>query len=165
MTALGRALKVALLTLSLIFFASPLMALEPVSFGPPQDLTIRSGGMVTHFQVQVASDHAQREYGLMNRTSLEPNAGMLFDFHRLTIVRMWMKDTLIPLDMVYIDDTGTVVSIEKEAQPGDLTPRGPEAPVLAVLELAGGTADHLNIQIGDKIEHPMFSNAKRPSKP
>lgn len=142
---------------------APASAADAVKFGPPEPLDIVAHGETLHFKVELARTQAQLEYGLMFRTSIAENAGMLFDFGKPDIVRMWMKDTLIGLDMLYMDASGTVVSIEKLVQPGDLTPRGPDRPVLGVLELKAGTADRLGIAVGDKVVHPVFGT--RPIAP
>lgn len=119
-------------------------------------------GVAHDVQVEVAWTPVQRAVGLMNRQSLDEGAGMLFDFGRPEPVKFWMKNTLIPLDMLFMDQTGRVVHIEADVQPHDLTPRGPDFPVLAVLELAGGMAEKLGITVGAQVSHDLFKRSPEP---
>ncbi|MFD2233295.1 DUF192 domain-containing protein [Phaeospirillum tilakii] len=108
---------------------------------------------------ELATSPAQLEQGLMFRTALAADGGMLFDFGAPRMVAMWMKNTLIPLDMLFIDATGTIRYIEENAPPHSLEPRGPALPVRAVMELAGGSARRLGLRPGDRVEHPIFAAA------
>lgn len=110
--------------------------------------------------VELALTPEQRMQGLMYRTSLQEGHGMLFDFGETLVVRMWMKNTLIPLDMVFFAPDGRVVGLVRQAQPGDLTPVGPAEPVRAVLELPGGQADKWGITVGDRLVQPTLTLAK-----
>lgn len=113
-------------------------------------------GKVHKFRVEIADNDQTRETGLMFRKSLKPNAGMLFDFKRSMNVSFWMKNTLIPLDMLFISKDGVIVNIKSEATPLSTTPIDSGAPVLAVLEIKGGRAGQLGIRIGDKVEERIF---------
>lgn len=106
--------------------------------------------------VEMAVTPEQLEQGLMFRRDLPAGTGMLFDFGSPRPVAMWMKNTLIPLDMLFMDAGGTVIYVEQYAVPGSLQPRGPSGAVLGVLELPAGTARHLGLKPGDRVEHPMF---------
>ncbi|MEH3116846.1 MAG: DUF192 domain-containing protein [Methylorubrum populi] len=108
------------------------------------------------FQVEVMRDDAQRARGLMYRRSMAADHGMLFDFERPMPVTMWMKNTYLPLDMVFIRSDGTVARIAADTEPlsTKVIPSG--EPVLAVLELNAGTAAKLGIRAGDRVEHGMF---------
>ncbi|GAB3454494.1 DUF192 domain-containing protein [Insolitispirillum peregrinum] len=110
--------------------------------------------------VELALTPEQRMQGLMYRTSLQEGRGMLFDFGETLVVRMWMKNTLIPLDMVFFAPDGRVVGLVRQAQPGDLTPVGPAGPVRAVLELPGGQVDKWGISVGDRLTQPSLTLAK-----
>ena len=99
------------------------------------------------FQVQVAQTEATRARGLMGRQHLRPTEGMLFLYPGGAHVQMWMKDTLIPLDMLFFK-RDVLVHIEPKVQPHDLTPRGPFEPVTAVLEVPAGTAAALGVRRG-----------------
>lgn len=112
------------------------------------------------FVVELADTAESRRRGLMYRTDLPDGTGMLFDFEKPRPVGMWMKNTLIPLDMLFIDSGGRVVHIEHEAEPHSLQVRGPRRPVLGVLEIAGGAADRLGIDLGDVVRHPMFERTR-----
>src|SRR5204863_508166 len=83
---------------------------------------------------------------LMFRQSLAPDAGMLFDYRTPSMGAMWMKNTLIPLDMLFVDQQGRIINIHERAVPGSLDPISATAPARAVIELNGGTAAHLGIK-------------------
>lgn len=104
------------------------------------------------FNIEVVDTEAGRERGLMGRKSLAPDAGMLFDFLAPQPVAFWMKDTLIPLDMVFIARGGVVKSIHADARPLDLTPIPSDGPVQFVLEIAGGRAAQIGLAPGDRMD-------------
>lgn len=112
------------------------------------------------FQIEEAVTEAQLFQGLMFRRTLERNTGMLFDFGTPRQVAMWMKNTLVPLDMLFIRADGHIAYIEEYAVPGTLQPRGPAEPVLGVLEVAAGTARRLGLKPGDIVQHPMFNRGR-----
>jgi len=116
-------------------------------------------GPVT-FVVEVAGDQASQEQGLMYRKHLAPGAGMLFDFHSPSMTSFWMKNTLIPLDMLFIQESGIISSIAANAKPMDETTIPSIVPVRAVLEINGGRAKLLGIQAGDVVHNAIFGNAK-----
>jgi len=111
-------------------------------------LTIASGKTVHHFTVEVAATPDEQERGLMFRRELAPNHGMIFPYKPPQEVGFWMKNTWIPLDIVFIRSDGTIVRIT-HAQPMDLTPLPSGEPISAVLEIAGGRAAQLGIKEGD----------------
>jgi uncharacterized membrane protein (UPF0127 family) len=119
-------------------------------------LTIVSAHGRHRFTVELAETPAQMQQGLMFRPSLAPDAGMLFDFKEPTVATMWMRNTLIPLDMLFIDANGTIVNIRARAVPESDAIISAAAPVRAVLELNGGTAERLGIAPGDRVLHPIF---------
>ena len=110
------------------------------------------------FQVEIAKDDASRERGLMDRRYLAPDRGMLFEFDREAPVSFWMKNTYIPLDMVFISRAGVVTHIVAKAEPLSerVIPSG--GPCAAVLELNGGTAAAMGLKVGDKVRHPFFKS-------
>ena len=126
---------------------------------PTSELAIVSANGPHRFKVEVAETPAQMEQGLMFRTSLAPDAGMLFVYPQPTVATMWMKNTLIPLDMLFVDPRGRIVNIQQRAVPQSLDVISAAAPVRAVIELNGGTAARLGIELGDKVLHPAFSDA------
>lgn len=108
------------------------------------------------FSVELADDPAERSRGLMNRESLSASAGMLFVYEEPQHAQFWMKNTLIPLDMIFIDATGVVTRIHENAIPLDLTAIDGGPDVTAVLEINGGMARTLGISVGSQVQHPSF---------
>ncbi|WP_457092342.1 DUF192 domain-containing protein [Microvirga sp. P5_D2] len=124
-------------------------ALEALSIFP-------QGGQRQSFQVEVARNDADRAQGLMYRRSMPANQGMLFDFGRVEPVSMWMQNTYLPLDMLFVRQDGTIARIAANTEPLSTRTIPSGEPVLAVLELNAGTAARLGIKPGDRIEHPLF---------
>lgn len=120
-------------------------------------LTITTSHGVFHFQVEVADTDASREHGLMFRRALAADRGMLFDFKRPLAVAFWMKNTLIPLDMLFIGSDGRVVSIAANAQPLSEAQIPSGGPVLGVLEIRGGRAAQIGAEPGDQVRAAMFA--------
>jgi len=136
-----------------------LVALAPALALDRTTVEIASKTGVHVFTVEIADTEQSRERGLMFRKELPPGRGMLFDFHREQQVGFWMKNTLIPLDMIFIDGRGRIVSIEQDAKPmsEDVIMSGGQ--VRAVLEVDGGTARRLGIAPGDRVYNPIFSGS------
>ncbi len=108
------------------------------------------------FSIELAVNGKQRAQGLMYRRDMPADHGMLFDYRRPQEIAMWMKNTFIPLDMVFLDATGTVKGTHERAVPQSLETIDSPGPVRAVLEVNGGTVKRLKIKPGDKVEHPLF---------
>jgi len=125
---------------------------------PTAPLTIVTASGPHKFTVELATTPPQMAQGLMFRQSLAPDAGMLFDFVAPSMATMWMKNTLIPLDMLFVDAKGQIVNIHERAVPGSLETIAAAAPVRAVIELNGGTAARLGIRPGDRVVYPIFGN-------
>lgn len=121
-------------------------------------LAIATGGREIKFDVELALNDTERARGLMFREKLGPYEGMLFDFYREAPVSFWMKNTLIPLDMLFIAADGTIRSIHANAVPHSTDSIPSQFPVRAVLEINGGSARLLGIKPGDKVLHPIFGN-------
>jgi len=120
-------------------------------------LTIHTADGKNHvLTIELARTEAEREYGLMHRPRMAADHGMLFDFGGDQPVYMWMKDTLIPLDMLFIDHTGRIAGIAARAVPLSAEVIASPGQVRAVLEVNGGTADRLGITVGDRVEYPLF---------
>ncbi|HWU62812.1 MAG TPA: DUF192 domain-containing protein [Ensifer sp.] len=119
---------------------------------PTSTLTITGHtGKGHEFKVEVAASAPTRAAGLMNRKSLAEGRGMIFIFPQPKQVMMWMKDTLIPLDMLFIDTSGKVFNIAENAKPMDETIIPSRGLAAYVLELAGGEAKRLHLAAGDKV--------------
>jgi uncharacterized protein len=142
---------------ALAFFA----CLAASAHAPAQDqalksLTINTATGPHAFQVEVVDTDATRERGLMDRRYMAADHGMLFEFDRNEPVSFWMKNTYIPLDMIFIAPTGVVTHVVANAEPLSerVIPSG--GPSIAVLELNGGTAAAIGLKAGDKVRYPFF---------
>jgi uncharacterized membrane protein (UPF0127 family) len=147
-----------LLALLLLVGASTTLAQSLQRF-PTGELAIETANGRHRFHVELATTPAQLEQGLMFRQSMAPDAGMLFDFRHPAPISMWMKNTFIPLDMLFIDAGGRIINIAERTVPHSLDPVSAAAPARAVLELNGGTAARLGIRPGDRVLFPIFGNA------
>jgi hypothetical protein len=112
------------------------------------------------FHVELALTPQQQAHGLMGRTQMAEDAGMLFVFPAEGERSFWMKNTLIPLDMLFIKKDGTIMRAHDAAKPNDLTSIKSNGPALAVLEINGGVAKKLGIMDGDSVRHPFFGNVR-----
>jgi uncharacterized protein len=124
----------------------------------PDRLDIRGDWGTAGFTVEIADDDAERARGLMFRESLGASQAMLFVYDRPGAYRFWMKNTLIPLDMVFVTPEGVVQYVHPMAVPGDLTSIGGGDGVLAVLEIRGGLAAAIGVGPGDQLRHPAFGD-------
>jgi uncharacterized protein len=113
-----------------------------------------TSGSVHKFKVEVAATEAEQERGLMFRKSLPADGGMIFPMNPPRIASFWMKNTVIPLDMIFIRADGTIANIAAETVPYSLEPVYANEPVVAVLEVAGGKAAKLGIAEDDKVSWP-----------
>jgi uncharacterized membrane protein (UPF0127 family) len=120
------------------------------------ELTIVGASGRHHFDVEMALTPEQMSQGLMYRRSMAADAGMLFDYVTPQPASFWMKNTLIPLDMIFIAADGKIVNIRERAVPQSLDPVPSKGPVRAVLEVNGGIAAKLGIKPGDQVLHPIF---------
>ncbi|MHA6262094.1 DUF192 domain-containing protein [Arenibacterium sp. CAU 1754] len=109
------------------------------------------------FSVEIADDVEERSRGLMFRRDMPRNAGMLFVYDAPQRANFWMKNTLIPLDMVFVDRSGVVTRVHHDAVPGDLTTIEGGQNVYAVLEINAGLARSYGIGVGSQLRHPVFS--------
>ena len=115
-------------------------------------LTITSGGTKHRFTVEVASTAEQQAMGLMYRNRLDPDRGMIFPFDTVRQASFWMKNTLIPLDLIFVRADGSIANIAANAVPLSLQPIISDGDVAAVLEVAGGRAAELGVRPGDRVE-------------
>jgi uncharacterized protein len=118
------------------------------------ELVIESGGQAHKFVIEMARTPEQQQQGLMFRNKMEPNAGMLFVYKSAQPIAMWMYQTNIPLDMLFIAADGRIVNIHERAVPHSTTTIESAGPCVAVLELNGGTAARLKLKAGDRVKHP-----------
>ncbi|MFH1978763.1 MAG: DUF192 domain-containing protein [Candidatus Aenigmatarchaeota archaeon] len=133
----------------LLLFYTPVLRGDTVVF-------MTDAGQVPVF-VEVADNPIKQQQGLMNRTELKKDSGMLFIFGDETMRHFWMKNTLIPLDMIFIDSDGEIVHIHKNVQPCKTTicdTYGSNKPAKYVVEVIGGYTDKKGIDIGDKVKIP-----------
>ncbi len=120
-------------------------------------LTIEAKTGVHQFSVELADTPEKKRIGLMFRESLARDAGMLFDFGPTPQpVSMWMKNTLISLDMAFIDANGVIVDIAANTPVRSTASIAPRQPVVAVLEVNAGVFDELGVTIGDQVDHKLF---------
>jgi uncharacterized membrane protein (UPF0127 family) len=142
---------------------SPAYALDAGEASALEQLTLvtdaRGAHPVDHvLQVEVMRDEAGRELGLMNRRYMPADRGMLFDFHTEQPVLMWMKNTYIPLDMIFISRAGVVTHIAENAEPLSEAIISSNGPVYAVLEVNGGLARKIGLKKGDVVRHAAFGH-------
>ncbi|MBX7200150.1 MAG: DUF192 domain-containing protein [Rhodospirillaceae bacterium] len=167
-------MKVYVLALGLALAAAPALSqalrpFEPLNPAKAQSLatspltidTLGPGGKTLKFTVELADTPKEQEIGLMHRNTMAEDHGMLFDFHEERRAAFWMRNTFIPLDLLFIRANGDIEAIKENAVPHSETPIGPRQPVQAVLELVGGTAQKMGIKPGDRVHHAVFKNAPR----
>ncbi|MEM1361494.1 MAG: DUF192 domain-containing protein [Pseudomonadota bacterium] len=111
---------------------------------------------MTKFTVEVADTDAERAQGLMHREHMPKSAGMLFIFERPQRAAFWMRNTPLPLDLIFIDKTGVITNIHENAIPFDETTIPSRGRVLAVLEVNAGTSETFGFAVGDQMQHPAF---------
>ena len=126
----------------------------------PGSLDLRWPGGQAHFTVEVAADQAAREKGLMFRDHMASSAGMIFVYQAPNHARFWMKNTLIPLDMIFADETGLVTVVHSDAVPQDLTPIDGGEGVMYVLEINGGLAKRIGIAAGAEMRFDLIDPSK-----
>lgn len=144
-----------------LIFAALLLCLAPVAVlagGCRTDTAYLKGDWgQARFSIELADDAQERARGLMFRDSMARSAGMLFVYPRPHSVAFWMRNTLIPLDILFMDASGTVVHIHENAIPGDETPIPGGPDVQYVLEINGGVARQLRLTPGSVLRHPAIA--------
>jgi hypothetical protein len=140
--------------------ATPLVAGEndallPLSAFPRERIAVETRSARRHtFEAWRADTPETRAQGLMFVKRLRPEQAMIFTYAPPQRVAMWMKNTLIPLDMLFVDERGCVVKVQERARPGALDTIAADEPVVLVVELAGGTAGALGLGVGDRVARP-----------
>lgn len=142
------------LLVALLLLAYPAGAQVAFETSP---LAIETASGTLGFEVELAVDPEQRRQGLMFRERLGADQGMLFDFERTAPVTMWMRNTFISLDMLFIEADGRIARIATDTEPLSDAVIGSGGPVRAVLELAAGTSARRGIAVGDRVVHPIFA--------
>ncbi len=161
--AARRALLLGLLGLGLVWLASglaPAAAQQGLASFARERLTLATAdGARRVLDVELALTPQQQAQGLMYRPSLAPEAGMLFVYRPARVVTMWMKNTAMPLDMLFIAEDGEIVKIVERTVPYSLASISSGRPVSGVLEVNGGMTSRWGIRPGDRVEHPAFDAA------
>jgi len=143
------------------FFVSLLVALATEAVALPiADIAVDTAKGRHEFKVEIAGDHASQEKGLMFRKKMAADAGMLFDFHQTVMTTFWMKNTILPLDIIFLRSDGAISSIAANAVPFSEAPIPSSEPVRAVLELNAGRAKSLGLAPGDVVHAAIFHNAR-----
>ena len=150
-------MKKRLLFFSLIYLMF-LQCSYAADFNISKIVISRDGFPKHEFVVELATTEEERSLGLMFRKKLPQNRGMLFIYKSERVVNMWMKNTFIPLDMLFIDKNGVITHLVKQTRPLSLDIISSMGNVLGVLELSGGTSDKLGIRSGDRVEHAAFGS-------
>jgi uncharacterized membrane protein (UPF0127 family) len=139
-------------------------AVAMLSLALPADAKMRTdklwlvpaNGAETVIDIEIAEDPQEKAMGLMFRTDLADGQGMLFPYSEARELSMWMHNTYIPLDMLFIRPDGVIHRIEARAEPMSDRIINSDGPVSAVLELPGGASERLGIKAGDRVRHPLF---------
>jgi hypothetical protein len=140
--------------------ACPITWAQSVASFPISSLEIYSGEKRHRFTIELAVTPEQKMRGLMFRKHLDPDKGMLFDYGSSLEISMWMKNTYIPLDMVFIDEKGRIAHIVERTIPMSEEYIGSDGFIRAVLELNGGTVSRLGIKLGDQVAHEIFGSLR-----
>ena len=153
-----RARGFCLALLPVLLAAGPVSRADEIRFDR-SELVVASAKGEHRFRVELALTPEQRAQGLQHRPFLAENAGMLFIFDQPGPIGMWMLNTLIPLDMIFIAADGRIANIAERTKPKSLDTVGSTGPAIGVLEVLGGTAARLGIRPGDRVVHPLLEQA------
>jgi hypothetical protein len=150
----GRALAAGLALAAV----AALAAADPLPCAPDRITLLGAQGPVT-FDIELAVTPEEQARGLMFRPSLAPDAGMLFVYDPPQTARFWMKNTMIPLDMIFLDDAGQITNIAERTVPYSLSSHASDGEVRAVLEIGGGLSAVHGFEAGTQAVHPAFEAA------
>lgn len=135
--------------------AEPHQAIMPLSAFPREPIVIETRSAHRHtLDAWRAETPAAREQGLMFVREMRPDQAMIFTYEPPQYVAMWMKNTLLSLDMLFVDESGCVVKAQRQARPESLDTIHADVPVALVVELKGGTTNELGIGVGDRVKRP-----------
>ncbi len=127
---------------------------------PVEKVVIETRSGPRRFTMEIAADDASRARGLMHRTHLAREAGMLFDFKTPLMTAFWMKDTPLPLDMLFVRADGTISTVAANAVPFSTAEIVSAEPIRAVIEINGGLARTLGISPGDRVLTPLLGTGR-----
>lgn len=158
----GSVMNIVKSALLALFFmiAAPALAQQEMHFDKEPLVIQTAAGKMLNFTVEIATTNEQREYGLMFRKEMPENAGMIFDFGESRRVSMWMENTILPLDMLFIDSGGTIRHIKENATPYSRDIIDSMGEVKYVVELNAGVVKKLGIKVGDKVASPTTTRKK-----
>ena len=139
-----------------VVFQAGASASIPVEKFSIEQLVVSTTSGDHEFQIELAKTDSQRRQGLQHRKSLSLNSGMLFVFEFIKPVTMWMKNTLVSLDMLFLSSDGRIINIVQKTNPLSLNAIFSIKPVKGVLEIRSGSVKKLKIKVGDRIRHPLF---------
>jgi len=148
--------RIALFTIGALLCSNMACALEPLDAFPQSALEIRTAAGRQWFSIRIADTDSRQEQGLMYVRALRADEGMLFPQRSPHIATFWMKNTLIPLDLLFITARGRIACLRERAKPLLLDLISCETPVKAVLEIGGGEAARRGIHVGDRVNHATF---------
>lgn len=131
-----------------------------IEFGEPEPVSIDTADGPVTFSALIADSDPERQRGLMFRESLADDEAMLFDYETVQTASIWMRNTLISLDIIFIDENGRIVKIVANAQPMTLRSNASDFPILGVLEVRGGLSRDAGIRPGDIVRHRIFGNVE-----
>jgi hypothetical protein len=130
---------------------------------PKSALSVETASGTVAFTVELADEPLEIQTGMMFRRSIGEREGMLFDIGRPRVTAFWMRNTLIPLDIIFIDEGGRIIDIAANATPLSEEPLFPRGPARGVLEIGGGRAAELGIENGNLVRHVIFGNVSSPN--
>lgn len=159
---ISAALRAAALALALAFAAPAGHADAAGPATPGAGLTVETDAGEYAFNVEIADDPIERARGLMFREEMPADHGMLFEYTDEAPRSFWMKNTVLPLDIIFIGADGKVVSIAQNTTPFSTEPIPSEGPARFVLEVNAGVAERIGLEPGDRIVHPRIEAANRP---
>ncbi len=155
--------RIITIALSLIFISCKAQAQDvppPLDLGPKEALKIIGGDNNHEFQVEIADSPQEQARGLMFREQMDDNVGMLFEFPAPKIASIWMQNTPLPLDILFVRENGQIMKIVHGAKPHSKRSMSSEGIVAAVLELNAGITYQLGIQPGHIVHHEFFGNVE-----
>jgi len=157
--ALPLLMLIGFLTIAILMMLNPQVSLNPQDNHPEERVVLKlQDKTLLSYNIETALTPEEHNKGLMGRDTLPPNFGMLFLFSGDEERRFWMRNTRIPLDIVFIKNDGSIHHIHHMAKPYDETFISSNGPVRAVLEVQGGEMKKYGVQIGDAVIHPVFGN-------